>query len=102
VIVTYDGTPTDALIADGTNPWVEVDGAPVDWTAHPGPRAACPCGEMGEVVLPGVLEAMDSAHGVARCDACSTAGHGYDGDLDAALALAKHVGGIVKYHTEED
>ena len=32
--LTYDGTlPDGVMIASETNPWVEVDGEPVDWTA---------------------------------------------------------------------
>lgn len=99
MIGTYGGTLAQGvLIEDGTDPWIEVDGAPVDWTV-PGwdrVRVPCPCGENGDVVEPGVLDGMNTPKGVQRCDACGT----YDGDLDAALALARRVGGIVKFHTE--
>lgn len=96
--VIYDGTlPDGVLIEDQTNPWVEVDGVPVDWTTTDRPRVQCPCDEMGQVVLAGVLDAMDTPAGVQRCDACGT----YDGDLDAALALARLVGGVVKFWKEE-
>lgn len=95
---TYNGTAIDVMIADRTNPWVEVDGVPVDWTKVDLPRHECPCGENGQVLLSGVLDAMDSETGVQRCDACST----YPGDLDAALGLAALVGGIVKFQKEED
>lgn len=94
--VTYDGTDTDRLIASDTNPWVEVDGKPVDWTTTTLPRTECPCGEMGHVIVPGVLDGMDSEHGVQRCDTCNT----YPGDLDAALALAQLVSGVVKFHAD--
>lgn len=94
----YDGTRTDVMIADRTNPWVEVDGVPVDWTKVDLPRVECPCGEQFKVVLAGVLEAMDTPEGIQRCDTCGI----YPGDLDAALALARLVGGVVKYQQEED
>ena len=92
--LTYDGTlPDGVLIESETNPWVEIDGEPVDWTTTKLPRTDCPCEENGSVVLPGVLDGMDSPDGVQRCDACGT----FDGDLDAALALARLVGGVVKF-----
>lgn len=91
---TYDGhLPDGVLIADGTNPWIEVDGIPVDWTTTTLPRTECPCEEGFSVVLPGVIDAMDTPVGIQRCDACSR----FDGDLDAALALARLVNGVVKF-----
>lgn len=94
----YTGTlPEGTLIADGTNPWIEVDGKPVDWTVVVG-KGPCPCGENGDVALAGVLDGMDTADGVQRCDTCGT----YEGDLDAALALAELVGGTVHFETEEN
>lgn len=95
-VVIYDGTPIDGLIKDRTNPWVEVDGKPVDWTESPLPRVACPCEDMGQVVVPGVLDGMDTPEGVQRCDGCGI----YESDLDAALALAKRVGGVAKFEKE--
>lgn len=93
MIATYDGhLPDSVLIDTGTNPWVEVDGTPVDWTKSPLARTDCPCGEY-RVILPGVLESMDTPDGIQRCDSCST----YDGDLAAALALAQLVGGVVRF-----
>lgn len=95
---TYDGSDIgDAKIESDTNPWVELDGEPVDWMRVLLPRRACPCGESGKVLIPGVLDAMDTPEGIQRCDTCNT----YPGDLDAALALAKLVGGVVKF-TQED
>jgi hypothetical protein len=94
---TYDGTPITAMIANQTNPWVEVDGKPVIWSETGLPRVECPCGENGQVVLASVLDGMDSPEGIQRCDACDI----YEGDLDAALALANLVGGTVKYEIEE-
>lgn len=96
MIRTFDGSPSSSLIESGTNPWVEVDGQPVDWVASPLPRQPCPCGEMGRVILAGVLDGTDTPQGIQRCDICST----YVGDLEAALALAQLVGGTVKFHEE--
>ena len=92
---TYDGTlPDGVLIASDTNPWVEVAGEPVDWTTSTLPEAACPCGEH-PTVLPGVIAPIDTEEGINRCDAALL----FDGDLDAALALARLVGGVVKFET---
>lgn len=52
-----------------------------------------PCDSCGDI-LPGVIEDMDTHEGIQRCDECSV----YDGDLEAALALADHVGGVVRFH----
>lgn len=85
------------LIADGTNPWLELDGEPVDLTQPDlAPREQCPCEEWAPVIVPGVLEAMDDDYGVQRCDACDL----YDGDLEAALALAKALGPEFTVHFE--
>jgi len=92
--LTYDGTlPDGVMIASETNPWVEVDGEPVDWTTSTLPRVPCPCDEDHAALVPGVIDAMDSDEGVQRCDASGV----FDGDLDAALALARLVGGVVKF-----
>lgn len=100
MIATYDGTPTGLMIADGTNPWVEVDGAPYDWTTNPlpldpdgDPECACNLSP-----LAGTLDAVDDEYGIQRCDECQR----FDGDLDAALALAHLVGGIVRFEAETD
>lgn len=99
MITTYDSTLTEGvLIEDGTDPWIEVDGVAVDWTASPLPRTPCPCSEGFDVIEPGVLDGMNTPHGVQRCDACRT----YDGDLAAALALARRVGGVVKFEAAEE
>ena len=95
---TFTGWPIPGLIEDGTDPWVEVDGTPVDWVASQLPRTSCPCGESGQVVLAGVLDGMNTPQGVQRCDSCDR----YPGDLDAALALAQLVGGQVKYQARDD
>ena len=97
-VETYTGAPTGSLIADGTNPWVEVAGEPVDWTVYHGPRAECPCGDGHDVPVPGVIAPIDTADGVNRCDAAQL----FDGDLDAALALARLVGGVVKFEVATD
>lgn len=100
MIAIYDGALAEGvLIRDGTDPWIEVDGVPVDWSASSLPRRVqCPCGEGFVVIEPGVIDGMNTPHGVQRCDACST----YDGDLSAALALARRVGGVVKFETAEE
>jgi hypothetical protein len=41
---------------------------------------------------------MDTDEGIQRCDAADV----FEGDLDAALALARVVGGIVKFSVESD
>lgn len=94
----YDGTRTDVQIESDTDPWIEVDGVAVDWSASTLPRVPCPCGEGFDVIEPGVLDSMNSVHGVQRCDACST----FDGDLNAALALARRVGGVVKFMADPE
>lgn len=97
-VTTYDGTlAKGVMIAGYTNPWVEVDGQPVDWSKTVLERRECPCEDWGTVLLPGVLDSMNSAYGVQRCDACGI----HDGDLDAALALARLVGGVVHFYAEE-
>lgn len=96
-IATYDGTPFDGCIQSDTNPWVEVAGVPVDWTARDQSTwTVCPCEDMGSTPLAGVIAPMDTPEGVQRCDACGA----FDGDLDAALALARTVGGVVRFHIE--
>lgn len=93
----YDTLPDGVLIADGTNPWVEVDGVPVDWTTVDLPRVPCSCDEEHDALVDGVIDAIDSPEGIQRCDSAET----NLGDLDAALALAKLVGGVVKFETDE-
>ena len=94
---TYDGTPTDSLIANDTNPWVEVNGEPVDWSTYDGPQAACPCEDFHDAPVPGVIAPMDTEEGINRCDAAAV----FDGDLDAALALAQLVGGVAKFYVHD-
>lgn len=112
-IRTFDGTYDDnALMVPGTDPWVEIDGVPVDWTtcncgsgpntplslhasicsrrAADRPNACETCA--GEPVA-GVIAPMNTREGIQRCDECER----FEGDLDAALALARLVGGTVKY-----
>jgi hypothetical protein len=84
-------------IASGTNPWVEVDGEPIDWMTRPTDRRrTSDCDQCGEI-LDGVIEAMDTPEGIQRCDQCQV----YDGDIEAAEALARLVGGTVKWTEEE-
>lgn len=94
---TYDGTPTGALIESDTNPWVEVNGWVVDWSTYDGPRAECPCGDEHDAPIPGVIAPIDTAEGINRCDAAGV----FPGDLDAALALARLVGGVVKFEAAD-
>lgn len=91
------------MIASDTNPWIEVDGVPVDWTqaAHSPPvesrRTDNGCDSCGNF-LDGVIESMDTDLGVVRCDECSI----YEGDIEAAWALALLVGGVVRYEQEDE
>lgn len=97
---TYDGTPITAMIADRTNPWVEVDGVPYDWATdtHPSDPTIEPgCTCFGSPIA-GTIPAMDTDHGIQRCDECGV----FEGDLEAALALAALVGGIVRFEVETD
>jgi len=97
--LTYDGTlPDGVLIASDTNPWVEVDGEPVDWTTVDLPRVLCSCDEDHHALVEGVIDAIDSPEGIQRCDSAV----GELGDLDAALALARLVGGVVKFETDDE
>lgn len=90
---TYTGQPATALIASGTNPWVEVGGIPVDWTTAQHPAAANDCDQCAGSPVPGAIPAMDTPEGIQSCDLCQRAG----GDLDAALALARLAGGVAKF-----
>lgn len=97
--VKYTGPDDGRLIANYTNPWVVVNGEPVDWT-NPGvsipmrPFEPNDCDACG--IIPGVIEAMDTPEGIQRCDQCQR----YEGDLSAAQALADAVSGEV-WFTEE-
>lgn len=87
--------PEGVFIASGTNPWVEVDGKPVDWLAidlRLYDRAGNDCDGCGNVV-PGAIEAMDTPEGIQCCDECLR----IEGDLEAAQALAEIVGGTVHF-----
>ncbi|HEY3514557.1 MAG TPA: hypothetical protein VGL36_35585 [Kribbella sp.] len=89
--------PPGTFIADGTNPWIEVDGQPLAWPQLDVPVAQDnDCDQCGDEPVPGVLTGMDDAQGIQRCDTCNR----YAGDLDAALALAQLVGGVVKFEPD--
>lgn len=97
-IRVYDGTQLSGMfIADGTNPWIEVAGEALTW-----PHDALPvaqdndCDQCAGEPLPGVLTGMDDDAGIQRCDSCER----YAGDLDAAHALARLVGGVVKFEQD--
>lgn len=99
-ILTFMGAelPDDVFIADGTNPWIEVDGVAVTWpradlAAAPGNDCDC-----FDQPVPGVLAPMDSDVGVQACDECKL----FPGDLEAAQALAALVGGVVKFEQETE
>jgi hypothetical protein len=101
--VKYAGPDDARLIASGTNPWVQVNGEPVNWM-NPALNLAArtfepnDCEGCAGSVLPGALEAMDTPEGIQRCDTCQR----FDGDLFAAQALADCVGGEVWFTEEED
>jgi hypothetical protein len=102
-IATYRGQPVEAMIADRTNPWVEVPTRTgpvvIDWThSRLAGDPANDCEGCSGGPLPGVIAPMDTDEGVQRCDTCQK----FDGDLAAAHALALLVGGVVKYEIEED
>lgn len=78
------GHGPSAIIARGTNPWVELDGVPIAYSPSM-QREGGPCG-LPIHVVPGVLN-MDDNEGLQRCDECDL----YPGDLEAAAAVAKTV-----------
>lgn len=102
--VTYNpAAPDRRLIADGTNPWVEVPtrtgSIVVDWSQST--LAGDPdndCDGCAGGPLPGVIAPMDTEIGIQRCDTCQR----FDGDLAAADALARIVGGVARFETEEE
>lgn len=90
----YTGEPTDLVIAGSTNPWVEVDGRPVDWEALMCQAAPNDCDQCTGSPVPGAIVAMDTPEGIQACDLCRR----FAGDLDAAQAVAATVGGTVTFH----
>lgn len=100
VIRQFDGVYTEATpnIARETDPWVGVDGVPYDWMARPLPDAPDnDCEICRDSPVSGALQAMNTPAGIERCDECEV----FEGDLDAAFALAALVGGTVYYESEE-
>lgn len=97
-IRTFEGALQPGwLIAEVTNPWVEAGGHEVDWTRVDFPPAVGnKCETCWDSPIPGTLPAMDSPTGIQRCDACEK----FEGDLEAALALAKLVNGVVRFEAE--
>jgi hypothetical protein len=94
---TFNGTYTDNTIASDTDPWVEINGEPVDWVARnlpADPDNDCEC--CNDMPVPGVIAPMNTPQGIERCDECQR----FEGDLDAAFALAKLVNGTVHYEGE--
>lgn len=97
---TFDGRelPDGVFIASGTDPWVEVDGVPVDWKEKGGaPAEDNDCDVCSDMPVPGVIAPMNTPEGIERCDECER----YPGDLEAALVLARTVGGIVRFEQDE-
>ena len=88
------------MIAPGTNPWIQSsDGHPLDLMSMvrrgdivtaTGTRT---CEECEHEPFPGVLTGMDTPEGVQRCDGCQA----YDGDCEAASALAAHITATSKF-----
>jgi hypothetical protein len=65
------------------------------------PRRGCESCSLSPI--PGILIAMDDDYGIQRCDLCAR----YPGDLEAAQALADHLGEeflrvyVVRYESED-
>lgn len=83
----WTGDPT-AVIESETDPWLkDANGEPIDLTFLNDNLVAGPCGNGGHAV-PGVIAPMNSEVGIEACDECDI----YS-DLEAAKALADHIGG---------
>ena len=73
------------LIASGTNPWLQVDGQPVDlMEIARADEYVEDCDGCRQDEFAGIALAMDTPDGIQRCDQCGT----FDGDLEAAQAAA--------------
>lgn len=64
------------------------DGVRIAGSGDSRPMATIQCEACVNSPLPGVLYDTNAGNGVQRCDIC----HLYPGDLEAAAALAKHLG----------
>ena len=93
---------TDVALLAEEDPWVETAEGMVDWINDidgdvllPAPTdpAECP-----ETCHAGILVACNDEYGVQRCDQCQV----YDGDIEAAIALANIVGGTAWVAVEAD
>ncbi len=72
---------TGVVIASETNPWLQVNGEPVDLTGMMlEGNHDCDCYQFSGAQL-----GMDSETGIQRCDTCLR----FDGDLEAAAAVAE-------------
>lgn len=91
VLYRAGGTNPDRLRDD---PWVEIQGQPVDWQASIFRPASNGCDQCAGSPLPGVIPAMNTPEGVQRCDQCNR----YFDDWAAVTALARLVGGVVKFY----
>lgn len=79
------GEFANVLIARETNPWLQVNGEPVDLTGiDTGTPADCDCCNDGGAYA-GVILAMDTSHGIQMCDMCGK----FEGDLEAAQHAAE-------------
>lgn len=79
------GDFASVLIARETNPWLQVDGEPVDLTGiDTGTPVDCDCCNDGGAYA-GVILAMDTSHGIQMCDVCGK----FEGDLEAAQHAAE-------------
>lgn len=99
----YTGQP-GVMLADTTDPWLQrPDGAVVDLEPFTALLSPGPCGEDCSAGIFAPTGNGPTEQGIERCDQCAT----YEGDLDAALALAVIVAHVVPgvtvwYQPEED
>lgn len=78
------GDFAEVYIARETNPWLQVDGQPVDLASMEDSGVEGECEGCLDGDFSGVILAMDSVDGIQRCDSCSK----FDGDLEAAAHVA--------------
>ena len=97
--VQYTGQLDGVLIADQTDPWLQhPDGTEVDLLPHLADLTPGPCEEdcAGGFFAPTSNGPADQ--GIERCDACNV----YEGDLEAAAALAALIGPEITVWFEVD
>lgn len=83
-------------LASETNPWLRNDasGADVDLQVMVD-EGRVPVPLTPDCCYSGIIPAMDTNEGIQRCDTCQV----YDGDLEAAQALADRIGGVSVWFT---